>query len=223
MSTCSDGCGGCLVTNDGHPSSWRHPYVRVSRVCGRPHVANRWVERRRRASLISRDVQQTTATLQESWCQLHHGLSLAGVLCQQKTPAYSKRVLPVASPRGGMEGSGPPHFCSDPSWDYRKSVEKFFLHIGGGGTPCMYIVTFTAHQQRNMVRTPPLFWGWRRHWVLLSTMSTSSLIPIDQNIVTTPNDPIQSPSGSSQLMGIWSKFWRMLFLTPTRYRLGKRH
>ena len=28
----------------------------------------------------------------------------------------------------------------------------------------MYIVTFTAHQQRNMVRTPPLFWGWRRHW-----------------------------------------------------------
>ena len=23
----------------------------------------------------------------------------------------------------------------------------------------MYIVTFTAHQQRNMVRIPPLFWA----------------------------------------------------------------
>ena len=76
---------------------------------------------------------------------------------------YSIHSASVASPRGGMEGSGPPHFCSDPSWDQRKSVEKFFLHVGGGGTPCMYIVTFTAHQQRNMVRTPPLFWGWRRH------------------------------------------------------------
>ena len=27
----------------------------------------------------------------------------------------------------------------------------------------MYIVTFSAHLQRNMVWTPPLFWGWRRH------------------------------------------------------------
>ena len=32
------------------------------------------------------------------------------------------------------------------------SAQIHFLHIGG--TPCMYIVTFTAHQQRNMVRTP---------------------------------------------------------------------
>ena len=39
-----------------------------------------------------------------------------------------------------------------------------------GGTPCMYIVTFTAHQQRNMVRTPPLFWGWRRHCMNVSSI-----------------------------------------------------
>ena len=39
MSTCSDSCRGCLVTNNGHPSSWKHPYVRVSRV--RPNRASR--------------------------------------------------------------------------------------------------------------------------------------------------------------------------------------
>ena len=32
------------------------------------------------------------------------------------------------------------------------------LHDPGGiDAPGMYIVTFTAHQQRNMVRTPPTF------------------------------------------------------------------
>ena len=56
----------------------RHPLTAVSSVlwltmCQRtPHVANWRVKRWR---LISCDVQRTTATLQESWCLLHHGLS----------------------------------------------------------------------------------------------------------------------------------------------------
>ena len=65
---------------------------------------------------------------------------------------------------GGMEGSGPPTSVQTPLGISANPLKSFF-HIwgGGGGTSCMYIVTFTAHQQRNMVRTPPLFWSWRRH------------------------------------------------------------
>ena len=33
--------GGRLVTNDGHPSSRKHPHMWVSCVSGRSHVANR--------------------------------------------------------------------------------------------------------------------------------------------------------------------------------------
>ena len=46
--------------------------VGVSR---RSHVTNRRVECGRQASLISHDVQHTTAALQKSWCLLHHGSS----------------------------------------------------------------------------------------------------------------------------------------------------
>ena len=40
-----------------------------------------------------------------------------------------------------------------------------------GGIPCMYIVTFSAHQQRNMVRTPHFSGaveatGWREAYVV---------------------------------------------------------
>ena len=37
-----------------------------------------------------------------------------------------------------------------------------FAPPGIWGIPCMFTVTFTAHQQRKMVRTPT-FLGWRRH------------------------------------------------------------
>ena len=41
MSTRSDGCGRCLATNDGHPSSWRHPHVRASQMLTRSEQASR--------------------------------------------------------------------------------------------------------------------------------------------------------------------------------------
>ena len=55
---------------------------------------------------------------------------------------------------GGMGGPDPPTSIQTPLGISANPL-KFFLHIGG--TPCMYIVTFTAHQQRNMVRTPHFF------------------------------------------------------------------
>ena len=78
--------------------SWRHPFVWVSRVSGRPHVANRPVEHERRASLISHDVLQTTTALQESWCLLHHGLSgHVRESCVSRRPHVAERVLPLTS------------------------------------------------------------------------------------------------------------------------------
>ena len=59
------------------------------------------------------------------------------------------------------EGNGwvrTPHFCSDPSWDLRKSVEKCFIYRGvpfiyRGSHACI-LKLFTAHQQRKIVQTP---------------------------------------------------------------------
>ena len=64
---------------------------------------------------------------------------------------------------GGNGGVRTPPFLFRPLLGSAQIRWKVFFTYRGG-TPCMYIVTFTAHQQRNMVRTPPLFWGWRRHW-----------------------------------------------------------
>ena len=78
--------------------------------------------------------------------------------------SQSSFTTPVASPRGEWRGPDPPTSVQTPLGISANPLKSVFLHIGGGGgTPCMYIVTFTAHQQRNMVRTPPLFWGWRCH------------------------------------------------------------
>ena len=54
-----------------------------------------------------------------------------------------------------------PHFCSDPSWDLRKSVEKCFLYRGGGGggVPCMYIVTFYCSPATKNCSDPHFFWA----------------------------------------------------------------
>ena len=64
---------------------------------------------------------------------------------------------------GEWRGPDPPTSVQTPLGISANPLKSFFTYRGGG-SPCMYIVTFTAHQQRNMVRTPPLFWGWRRHW-----------------------------------------------------------
>ena len=55
---------------------------------------------------------------------------------------------------GGMGGPDPP-LLFRPLLRLAQIRWKVFFYIWG--IPCMYIVTFTAHQQRNMVRTPPLF------------------------------------------------------------------
>ena len=67
---------------------------------------------------------------------------------------------------GGNGGVRTPPLLFRPLLGLAQIRWKVFFTYRGGGFPCMYIVTFTAHQQRNMVRTPPLFWGWRRHWLL---------------------------------------------------------
>ena len=68
-------------------------HVRVFRVSGRLHIANKRVEHGWRAALINCDVQQTTTALQESWCSLHHGL-LAHVResCVSRRPHVAERV-----------------------------------------------------------------------------------------------------------------------------------
>ena len=73
-----------------------------------------------------------------------------------------KRIQVVASPRG-MGGSGPPTSVQTLLGISANPLKSFFTYRGV--IPCMYIITFTAHQQRNMVRTLPLFWGWRRHCI----------------------------------------------------------
>ena len=70
--------------------------------------------------------------------------------------AWSSNVPSVASP-GGMGGDWPPNFVQTPSEISTNLLKSFFLYMEGG-IACMYIVTFTAHQQRKMVRTPTFFW-----------------------------------------------------------------
>ena len=81
----------------------------------------------------------------------------------------------------GWVRTPPPHFCSDPSWDLHKSVEKCFLY---GGVPWMYIVTFYCSPAKKNCSDPPLFLGWRRHWLCrfpshwISTMSLLYISPV---------------------------------------------
>ena len=69
------------------------------------------------------------------WSQsfLHTGMSISGVAT------------------GEWVGPNPP-LLFRPLLGLAQIRWKVFLHIGG--IPCMYIVNFTTHQQRNMVRTP---------------------------------------------------------------------
>ena len=69
-----------------------------------------------------------------------------------------ERVGPVASPRGGMGGPDPPtsvqtspEICANPL--------RSILYIGGGGVPCMYIVTFYCSPAKKNCSDPPTFFG----------------------------------------------------------------
>ena len=67
--------------------------MRVARVSGRPYVANRRVERGRRASLISRGMQQTTAALQDPGVRCITALiSARAVILVQQTLARSEQA-----------------------------------------------------------------------------------------------------------------------------------
>ena len=91
------------------------------------------------------------------------------------SPMWSLNVFPIsafwATHLGREEsvaspwGNGwvqTPHFCSEPSWDLCKSVEKYFIYLGG--VSCMYIVTFYWSPANKNWSNPPLFLGWQRHW-----------------------------------------------------------
>ena len=43
--------------------------------------------------------------------------------------------------------------------EIRANPLRSVLYIGGGGVPCMYIVTFYCSPAEKIVRTPPLFWA----------------------------------------------------------------
>ena len=59
-----------------------------------------------------------------------------------------------------MGGSGPlpPTYVQTPPEISANSLKSFFIH-GVGGIPCMYIVTFTARQQRKNGSDPHFFWA----------------------------------------------------------------
>ena len=58
---------------------------------------------------------------------------------------------------GEMGGSGP-HFCADPSWDLRKSVEKCFIY-GGGGIPIHVYCDFLLLTSKEKLFGSPTFFG----------------------------------------------------------------
>ena len=76
------------------------------------------------------------------------------LICFQWAFVRLKHIGPQWRRHGGNGGPDPP-LLFRPLLGLAQIRWKVFLHIGG--TPCMYIVTFTAHQQRNMVRTPHFF------------------------------------------------------------------
>ena len=66
-------------------------------------------------------------------------LNLTTITKAMGGPTHLSRqpLHPVASPRGGMEGSGPPHFYSDPLGISANPLKSFFLHIGGVPHVCI--------------------------------------------------------------------------------------
>ena len=66
---------------------------------------------------------------------------------------HSARMLVSGVAKGERAGPDPP-LLFIPLLGLSQIRWIVFFHIYGGGILCMYIVTFTAHQQRNMVRTP---------------------------------------------------------------------
>ena len=60
---------------------------------------------------------------------------------------------------GGNGRVRTPHFCSDPSWDLRKSVEKCFIYRGGGGCPMHVFCNFLLLTSKEKLFGPPTFFG----------------------------------------------------------------
>ena len=71
------------------------------------------------------------------------------------------RAKPEPTAVASLRGNGwvrTPHFCSDPSWDLRKSVEKCFMYRGEGGPMHVYC-NFSLLTSNNKNFGPPLFWA----------------------------------------------------------------
>ena len=90
------------------------------------------------------------------------------VICRHIKPKISQECLWVWVEdqwhrHGRMGGFGPTHFCSDPSWDSHKSVDKCFIYRGCP-MHVLYIVNFYyCSPAKKNCSEPQLFLGWRRH------------------------------------------------------------
>ena len=126
-----------------------------------------------------------------------------------KSSSYH-HIFPVASPRGGM-GVQTPHFCSDPSWDLRKSVEKCFKYRGGPMHVYMYGTP------------PPLY---ILHWLPPPRNRAGKLLQLPPsnsgNSSTTPPPPRNSAGKLFQLppsnSGNSSTTPKLLQLPPVEFR-----
>ena len=96
--------------------------------------AARLVLRKRKFDSITTDMRDKLHWLPVQQ-RIEYKICMLVLKCRRnQAPTY-----PVASPWGGGVGgggSGPP-FCSDPSWDLRKSVEKYFMYRGRGSHACI--------------------------------------------------------------------------------------
>ena len=74
---------------------------------------------------------------------------------------FSAPVLDLAPQwrrHGGNGGVRTPHFCSDPSWDLRKSVEKCFMYRGGGPMHVYCNILLLTSNNKNF-GPPHFFWA----------------------------------------------------------------
>ena len=63
----------------------------------------------------------------------------------------------------GIGGFGPPTLVQTPPGISANQLKSYFIYIRW--YPMHVNCNFYCHQQRNIVRIPHFFWGWRRHWI----------------------------------------------------------
>ena len=87
----------------------------------------------------------------------------------------------MASPRGGMGGSGPPtsvqtspEICANPL--------RSILYIGGGGGGPMHVYcNFLLLTSKEKLFGPPHFFlGWRRHWKYRIVYTTEQKLALEE-------------------------------------------